>query len=339
MSLATIGQKLRSAREAQGLTLAQVYDRTKIPLNHLHAVEQGDLDELPEPVFIYGFIKRYAECIGLDGQVIADEFRRHVEEASGNGRKNHNAPVTPYYASSEYISKSKVKVSVPVYKQWLFNSLIIMGVVGLITWFINTQQNNIANQTDPSLNGLRNATRGLAPVAPLPNQPAQPATQPVTATQDTSQRLTLSATRHVWVEVKRISNGDSIYTGYLEQGDRRDFEDPQGLIVRAGDGGSLSVERQGKIEPFGLNGKVSERQFGSAQATGTQTPGTPGTPGTGSTLSSTGTRPIVKHVRKPQSTGTEAQHSRPRQAESRRNDSGATREAPARYSEGRLDSD
>ncbi len=62
MSLATIGQKLRSAREAQGLTLVQIFERTKIPLNHLQAVEQGDSDELPEPVFIFGFIKRYAEC-------------------------------------------------------------------------------------------------------------------------------------------------------------------------------------------------------------------------------------------------------------------------------------
>src|SRR5271156_835034 len=82
MSLATIGQKLRSAREAQGLSLVQVYERTKIPLNHLQAVEQGDSDELPEPVFIFGFIKRYAECIGLDGQVLADEFKRQIEETS-----------------------------------------------------------------------------------------------------------------------------------------------------------------------------------------------------------------------------------------------------------------
>jgi cytoskeletal protein RodZ len=338
MSLATIGQKLRSAREAQGLTLVQVYERTKIPLNHLQSVEQGDSDELPEPVFIFGFIKRYAECIGLDGQVLADEYK--MQMGAGNGKKNQNqAASTPYYASNEYIAKSKVKISTPTYKLWLFNSIIIVGVVGTITWFINSQQNQMANQTDPSLNGLRNATRGLAPVAPQPNQPAQPAAQTPAAAPVVSNRLTLSATRHVWVEVKRMSNGDSVFTGYLEQGDRRDFEDPQGLFVRAGDGGSLSVDWQGKIESFGLNGKVSDRQFVSAAgAAGTVTPGAPTTPVTGSgTITSAGStpRPVTRRIRR-QSSNTEA--ARPRKVEPRRYDA-APREAPARYSEGRLDND
>ncbi|MBX9689003.1 MAG: DUF4115 domain-containing protein [Candidatus Obscuribacterales bacterium] len=339
MSLETIGQKLKSAREAQGLTLVQVYERTKIPLNHLQAVESGDTEDLPEPVFIFGFIKRYSECVGLDGQVLADEYRAHVEAASGNGRRNQNAQATPYYASSEYIAKSKPRISTPTYKLWLFNAIIIVGVVGTITWFINAQQNNIANQTDPSLASLRSATQHLAPVAPQPNQPVPGQTQ-APAPQDTSQKLTLSATRHVWVEVKRLSSGESVFTGYLEQGDRRDFEDLQGLIVRAGDGGSLSVERQGKIEPFGLNGKVVERQFVAPQGTATAAAvdsaktSTASSLGTG-TVSSSVSRPVVRRVRRTAS----SEGSRPaRQAESRRYDSGP-REVPARYSEGRLDSD
>lgn len=334
MSLASIGQKLKSAREAQGLTLVQIYERTKIPLNHLQAVEQGDTDELPEPVFIFGFIKRYAECIGLDGQVLADDYRQHVEGASGNGRKNNNA-AAPYYASSEYMAKSKVRLSTPTYKLWVFNALIIIGVVGTITWFINAQQNNIANQTDPSLASLRSATQHLAPVAPQPNQPAQQATQQP-APQDTTQRLTLSATRHVWVEVKKMSSGESVFTGYLEQGDRRDFEDPQGLIVRAGDGGSLSVERQGKIESFGLNGKVVERQFVSPIASTTAVNTVDRTGGTGGTILGTGTaatRPVVRRLRR--TPVNEAP--KPRNVEPRRYE--GSREAPARYSEGRLDSD
>ncbi len=337
MSLANIGQRLKSAREAQGLTLVQVYERTKIPLNHLQSVEEGDTEDLPEPVFIFGFIKRYAECIGLDGQVLADEYRRHIDGGSGNGKKNANASAAPYYATSEYASKSKPRVSTPTYKLWLFNSIIIVGVVGTITWFINAQQSNMANQADPSIASLRDATKHMAPAAPLPNQPAQPAQQ--VAPQDTSQKLTLSATRHVWVEVKKISDGESIFTGYLEQGDRRDFEDPQGLIVRAGDGGSLSVEKGGKIETFGLPGKVSERQFISAAGSTAPT-----VAATGSTASSTGTgtatssvvRPMAV-VRRPKRVNTEAP--RQRQAEPKRYDSGATREAPARYSEGRLDPD
>jgi cytoskeletal protein RodZ len=336
MSLANIGQKLKSAREAQGLSLIQVYERTKIPINHLQSVEQGDTDDLPEPVFIFGFIKRYAECVGLDGQVLADEYRSHVDSGSnGRGRKE----ATPYYASNDYAVKSKPRVSTPTYKLWLFNALIIIGVVGTITWFVNMQQNNIANQPDPSLMSLRNATRGLAPVAPQPNQPA-PNTTPVQAPQDTSQKLSLSATRHVWVEVKRISNGESVFTGYLEQGDRRDFEDPQGLIVRAGDGGSLSVDNRGKIETFGLPGKVTERQFLSPVASsGSPATGSTSSTGSGSVLNATGSSTYrAPVVRRPRRVVQQSDTPRVRRETPRRYDSGPTT-APSRYSEGRLDSD
>ena len=340
MSLASIGQKLKSAREAQGLTLVQVYERTKIPLNHLQAVEEGDTEDLPEPVYILGFIKRYADCVGLDGQVLSDDFRTHLDQASGNGRKK-NSDATPYYASNEYIAKSKVKIATPTYKMWLFNSIIIVGVVGTITWFVNAQQNQLANQTDPSVASLRSATQRLAPVAPPPSNLTQAAQAGATAPGllDTSQKITLTATRHVWVEVKRLSNGDSIFTGNLERGDRRDFNDPQGLLVRAGDGGGLSVENQGKIETFGLNGKVTERQFVSsnpmpaATAPGVQS-GSTGTSimGSGSLNSAAHPAVVRPRVRRPVST-----ESRPRPVE-RRIDSGPS-QAPARYSEGRLDSD
>lgn len=341
MSLATIGQKLKSAREAQGLTLVQVYERTKIPLNHLQAVEEGNTEDLPEPVYILGFIKRYAECVGLDGQVLSDDYRSHLEQTSGNGRKAKNGESTPYYASSEYIAKSKVKIPTPTYKMWLFNAIIIVGVVGTITWFVNAQQNNLANQTDPSVASLRSATQRLAPVAPPPSNLAQPANPDGTAAApvNSSQKLTLTATRHVWVEVKRLSNGDSIYTGNLERGDRRDFEDPQGLLVRAGDGGGLSVENNGKIETFGLNGKVTERQFVSSNPMPV-TPAPGATTGTGTArpgVGSTGSvaRPAIVRPRVRRTTPSDV---RPRPAETRRIDS-SPREAPARYSEGRLDSD
>ncbi|MFN8659521.1 MAG: DUF4115 domain-containing protein [Candidatus Obscuribacterales bacterium] len=74
-------------------------------------------------------------------------------------------------------------------------------------------------------------------------------------------KITVSANQHVWVEVKAVSSGESLYTGYLEQGDRRDFSDSQGFRIRAGNGGSLSVDYKGKIETLGAAGKVTERAF------------------------------------------------------------------------------
>ena len=49
-----IGQKLRNARESRGLTVGQIYDKTKISTANLEAIENGDIDQLPEPVYVSG---------------------------------------------------------------------------------------------------------------------------------------------------------------------------------------------------------------------------------------------------------------------------------------------
>ena len=62
-----IGQKLKAARESRGLTLGQIYDKTKISTANLQAIEQGDADQLPEAVFCTGVHKRHAGTVGLNG--------------------------------------------------------------------------------------------------------------------------------------------------------------------------------------------------------------------------------------------------------------------------------
>jgi cytoskeletal protein RodZ len=273
MSLEQIGQKLKAAREGQGLSLRQIYERTKIPMGHLLSIDGAQADELPEPVYVAGFIRRYAECVGLDGQSLADEYRKLFEEPVGNGNtktksavKNANGQ-TLIYTQPEYYRSSKVdRGGPPTFKTFYFNAFWIVVVVGLLSYLVKVQLNNQATQMDPSLVALRESTAKYN-AAQLPatqtqtNQTAQPA-----ADKDQGDaKIALSASQHVWVEVKSMSSGESLYTGYLEQGDRRDFQDPQGLRVRAGNGGSLTVDYQGKIGTFGDSGKIAERTFVSAK--------------------------------------------------------------------------
>src|SRR5271156_4254599 len=87
MTFEQIGQQLRIARDTLGLSLNQIQERTKIPFNHLQAIDNGQIEELPEPVYVTGFIKRYAECVGLDGQRLADQYKEFLEgDDHANGK-------------------------------------------------------------------------------------------------------------------------------------------------------------------------------------------------------------------------------------------------------------
>lgn len=70
-----VGEKLRDARQAQGLELSDVAARTRVPLRHLQAIENSDYSGLPSPTYAIGFVKAYARAIGADEVALARELR------------------------------------------------------------------------------------------------------------------------------------------------------------------------------------------------------------------------------------------------------------------------
>jgi len=265
MSLEQIGQKLKAAREAKGLTFRQVYEKTKIPMVHLQAIDNGHADNLPETVYVAGFIKRYGDFVGLNGQSLADEYRQKAEPVVSATPSSWSRPVAvsaPVIVSTKQLAVADS--APPSFKTIYFNAICIVGVLGLVYYIGSTQFNNQINQQDPSLASLREtASKFNASALPVAAGSGQ-ALAPLPAA---DAKITLSASQHVWVEVKSASTGESLFTGYLEQGDRRDFQDAQGLRVRAGNGGSLSVDSQGQSAVMGPPGQVAEKVYMSSTPT------------------------------------------------------------------------
>lgn len=76
--LEAIGAYLYEVRLEQARSLEEIAAKTYIPLRLLKALESGQGTSLPEPVFIQGFIRRYADALGLDGLELAQEFPVHT---------------------------------------------------------------------------------------------------------------------------------------------------------------------------------------------------------------------------------------------------------------------
>ncbi len=76
-----IGNSLREARVRQGLEFPQVELATKIRSKYLHALEEDQFAVLPAEPYVKGFLRAYAEFLGLDGQLYVDEYSsRYVAE-------------------------------------------------------------------------------------------------------------------------------------------------------------------------------------------------------------------------------------------------------------------
>ncbi len=262
---------MKSARESNGLSLSQIQERTKIPYNHLQAIDSGHQEDLPESVYVSGYIKRYADCVGLDGQQLADAFRLGLEKSNHkNGgfllftkEQPTKIPVSQNYQKIKIEqSPPSLLKSVPFYAFW------IIVVLGLVVFLATHQPSNEGQ--DNAIVSLKDSTakanankQAMIDSSAGSTTSEENAVKPETHEDSSSKdvRLILNASQHVWVEVKSVSSGEVQYTGFLEMGDRRDFHDPQGLEIAASDGGSLTVERDGKISSFGAPGKKLEKSF------------------------------------------------------------------------------
>lgn len=74
------GQRLHEARLKKGLTLDEVSRATKIKTTFLSAIEKGEYQKIPEKTYAQGFVRNYAEFLGLPKSEILALFRREFDE-------------------------------------------------------------------------------------------------------------------------------------------------------------------------------------------------------------------------------------------------------------------
>jgi cytoskeletal protein RodZ len=77
------GEVLRRVREARGLTVPQLSERTKVTRHHLENIEQDRFTALPAPVYLRGIIMSLARELRLDGQKVARSYLDRMTAADG----------------------------------------------------------------------------------------------------------------------------------------------------------------------------------------------------------------------------------------------------------------
>src|SRR3569833_1032560 len=90
-----IGDRLRIAREAKGLSLDDVARQTRIPIRHLEHIEREEWDSLPAITYSVGFVRSYATAVGLDGPAMGAELREQL------GATRIPGAVTAYYEPAD----------------------------------------------------------------------------------------------------------------------------------------------------------------------------------------------------------------------------------------------
>ncbi|MCT4476937.1 RodZ domain-containing protein [Peribacillus sp. NPDC101481] len=76
--LTELGNRLKEAREAKGLSLEDLQELTKIQKRYLIGIEEGNYSMMPGKFYVRAFIKQYCEAVGLDSEEIFEQYKSEV---------------------------------------------------------------------------------------------------------------------------------------------------------------------------------------------------------------------------------------------------------------------
>ena len=88
------GAYLKNERELRGVPLQEIADNTNIPIRFLQALEENNLNELPEEVFIKGYIRSYTRSIGTNADEVLTAFNLFAVQEREK-KKESRPPANP----------------------------------------------------------------------------------------------------------------------------------------------------------------------------------------------------------------------------------------------------
>ena len=157
-------QELKATREALGLSLADLFQRTRISVAYLQAIENNNFHLLPVSVYSKNFIKTYARTLGIDSKPILINYEGYLNSQKG---------------SREGVSKRKSllrRIASPKIYLGIASVLIVISVVA---WLISKQYQSSSD--------IINSTRRIA--VAIPENKEQTVNSPVNTTVPISQQI------------------------------------------------------------------------------------------------------------------------------------------------------
>ncbi|MFH7244220.1 MAG: helix-turn-helix domain-containing protein [Spirulina sp.] len=234
--LIELGKLLQAARQDQGYSLESMASKTLIRASLLTAIEQGNLDGLPEPVYIRGLLRRYGDALNLDGDTLSSQFFAPAQPQVRSWKDSPAAQLRPLHLYAAYF-------------------VVLMAAVSGLSYLLK--------QTAPE-------TTMLPPLDPLnsvetpatPTAPAIPEAPPEVAASNAPIAVKTTLTAQSWMRV--TTDGSTTFEGILQPGDSRLWTADQALTIRAGNAGAVVISYNNRqAEPLGQPGMVKEVTYSS----------------------------------------------------------------------------
>ena len=277
---AEIGRLLEQKRKERGLSLEEVEQATKIRKRYLTGLEREDYAMLPDAVYARGFLKTYANYLGLDGEALSRHLKSSRKPRRERGINYNTRPASdfekPLITPSGLRGTQKRTISTSAIMTLIVAVLALAAVIGTL-YFVgrgvqaSKEGNPPPGETPPRREQQNVADREKAPEAGSAKEDAVrskgragadegPAGAEQSAPPDTLQVLVNVRERPSWILIR--TDGIAAYEQVAQPGFSKTFEAEQRLYIKSGDAGAVTVEINGQdAGALGDAGEVVARNY------------------------------------------------------------------------------
>ncbi len=208
--LSEIGTQLHNVRSQRRLSLPDVAAKTMIQERFLEAIEKGQPEELPEALYVRGFIRRYAEMLGLNGTELAERFplgRETLASPNANLSGSGGTSLRPWHL-------------------YILYAAIILAAGTALSYVLSRQQ---------SAPSKGNAVAPVSSTAPKPKTTPKPAVASKPVVAPVVAKLTLKADSYLEIN----ADGQSSFVGVVKSGESKTVTAKQEIRLSAGNAGGV----------------------------------------------------------------------------------------------------
>jgi cytoskeleton protein RodZ len=277
---AEIGRLLEQKRKERGLTLEEVEQATKIRKRYLTGLERDNYAILPGAVYARGFLKTYANYLGLDGEALSRQLKKNSKTRREGGIDYNPRPQSdfeePLITPSGLRGAQKRKVSTSAIVTSLLAVLALATVIGALYFVgrgvqVSKEGNPPSGESPPRQEQQNVAGREKAPEAGSANEGAvgskgtadddeTRAVAEQSAPPDTLRVLVSVRERPSWILIR--TDGTAAYEQVAQPGFSKTFEADERLFIKSGDAGAVSVEINGQdAGVLGGPGEIVARNY------------------------------------------------------------------------------
>jgi|GEM_PF-5734416 len=235
----TFGKELSLLRTERGLSLEKMSRDIKVRKSIIEALEEGDVAKLPHRIFVKGYIKAYADRLGVDAKPILEKFEALHEKQKNDVVLNGG---------------DAIKSRNPL--RWIIGAILVMGVGVLIVWWIGW-----GGRTGRSLPAPASAERASS-------TSLSQATE-VTTSESSAAKVPAEETGHQ----RGVKSSETITVSGLSSGvEEAKASKPSDVHEPAGDGGSPPPSR-GLVVQCGAECWIKVSSAGKVRAARLMKPG------------------------------------------------------------------